>query len=506
MNNNDPKSTNNKPKSPFLYSKTNLKKNDQCSLLFYSELRFPDDKQYPETTLKLFGQGNKVDGESKKLFPNHAEIKARANVQAFNDTMKIIENMYDANKALLQACFIDPKHKVVVRVDILEPAEKRAWKMIEVKSSTKVKEDYYDDVLIQYYAAKNCGVHISSVEIWVIDKKNKLEFKKRDLTDFVLENEKRYYQLLNKAISTNNLKQPPKPTFGNHCEGCPFRWKCFKHIDKNPQHVANLPLFSHKWKAMNEGLLTIKDEQFKIQYEQYIKENPLIYRSLIENRPLIEFKAITKTLANLKKPLFFLDMEAISYAIPLIEDSLPYENILSQYSIHQISTNENNNKAVHWILDKTTNIDWDTIAINLLTELEATGTIVVWGQDLEIQLFRFLQKRVKDENVRKQLQAIEYRIFDLQLFFSKNVYHPKFLGKMNLKNISEILTDVSYSNLRIKNGINISKEFANYIEAKSEYIKRDLIAYNYKDVLATIHLFKWLFDMLKKYQDKIIPE
>lgn len=494
----------NKKKSPFLYSKTNLKKNDQCSLLFYNELKFPDEKKYPENTLMLFGLGNKVDGESKKQFPKHAEIKARANIQAFNDTMKIIENMYDANKALLQACFIDKKNNVVVRTDILVPAENRSWKMIEVKSSTKVKEDYYNDILIQYYAAKNCGVKISSIEIWVIDREKKLEFKKRDLTEYALQNEKKYYELINKAKNTNFLKIPPKPTYGNHCEGCPFRWKCFKQIDNNPQHVANLPQFSDKWKAMNSGIFSIKSDNFKNNYKEYIKEKPLIYKSLISNKPVIELKEVKNVLSKLKKPFFFLDMEAISYPIPIIENTFPYENVLSQYSVQQISSDENNNKITNWILDKTANIDWNTISIDLLRTFQETGTIIVWGKDLEIQLFRFLQKKVTNEEIRKKLQAIEYRIFDLQTFFETNVYHPKFLGKMNLKNISEILTKVSYKHLRIKNGINISKEFKNYIESSSKYIKNDLIKYNYQDVFATINLFKWLFDMLKKHKSNNI--
>lgn len=497
MNNEDPKDKKMQVTGPFLYSKTNLKKNDQCTLQFYNERHTPEDKKYPEQTLKLFSQGNKIDSESKKQFPNHIEIKHRANLKAFENTMKIIDKAYDDNRALLQSCFIDKQHNVVVRVDILVPDQKRSWKMVEVKSSTKVKEDYYDDVLIQYYAALSCGVKISNVEVWVIDKKNKLEFKKRDLTEHVITNKQRYYDLLNKAINTNRLTKPPAPTYGNYCEGCPFRWKCFQTIDGNPQHVVNLPSFGEKWKAVNSGITSVKSFEFKEQYSQYISEHPLIYQALISNKPLINFPEVQKKLNSLKYPLFFLDMEAVSYAIPLIENSFPYENILSQYSLHKL---DESNKTVTWILEQIENINWDEIATDLLTHLESTGTIVVWGEYLELTLLRGLQKKVKDSTLKKRLQALEVRFFDLQSFFEKNVYSPQFLGKINLKNVSKILTNISYDDLRIQNGISISHEFKNFIETKSKFIKKDLMAYNYKDIVATYNLFKWLVDMLKKHQ------
>ena len=493
------KNNNSKPKNTFLYSKTNLKKNDQCSLQFYNEIKHPDDKRYNLKAQGLFKQGNNIDLESKKIFPNHIEIKSRSNEVAFKDTLRLIDQAYDNNQAILQGCFIDKINNVVIRTDILEPASYRSWNMIEVKSGTKLKDDYIDDVIIQYHVMKNAGIKVNKVEIWTIDKKNKLEFKKNDLTDLVEKNKSRYLELIKNAIHTNKLWNPPKPYYGSHCENCPFRWKCFKEIDNNPKHVANLPNFQDKWKAINEhNIHTIIDNKFKVLYEEYIKNNSLVYKSLIENKPLIDYKKASKFIKNLKYPLYFLDMEAVSYAIPFIENSLPYENVLIQYSIFKYE-NKNSTSKIQWILEKKENINWDNIATELLENLEKSGHILIWGADLEKILFRNLQKRVTNEDLRKKLQAIEVRFLDLQSIFEKHIYSPLFMGKTNLKHISKILVNIEYNSLRIQNGESISKEFKNYIESNSDFIKNDLMKYNYQDVFSLIKLFNWLF---KKVQEQ----
>ena len=59
---------------------------------------------------------------------------------------------------------------VRVRVDILERAKGSTWRLIEVKSSTQVKEDHLDDVAIQAYVLDWCrGRRLSRSELMHIN-------------------------------------------------------------------------------------------------------------------------------------------------------------------------------------------------------------------------------------------------------------------------------------------------------------------------------------------------
>ena len=54
--------------------------------------------------------------------------------------------------------------------DILLPtAEQNSWHMVEIKSSTSVKDYHLDDVAIQHYVAKESGLELESIALGHID-------------------------------------------------------------------------------------------------------------------------------------------------------------------------------------------------------------------------------------------------------------------------------------------------------------------------------------------------
>jgi hypothetical protein len=53
--------------------------------------------------------------------------------------------------------------RVRVRVDVLERLPGGWWGLREVQSSGDVKVHHYDDVALQAYVLRKCGVRLSSV-------------------------------------------------------------------------------------------------------------------------------------------------------------------------------------------------------------------------------------------------------------------------------------------------------------------------------------------------------
>jgi hypothetical protein len=55
------------------------------------------------------------------------------------------------------------------------------WRMVEVKSSTGVKDYHHDDIAVQTYIAVTSGVNLTSVSLAHIDKSFTRKWARRDL-------------------------------------------------------------------------------------------------------------------------------------------------------------------------------------------------------------------------------------------------------------------------------------------------------------------------------------
>ena len=70
---------------------------------------------------------------------------------------------------------------VRIRVDILERIADNSWNLVEVKSSTSVKDVYYPDVAVQYYVLEGCGLQISRAGILHINNQYVYDGRNLDL-------------------------------------------------------------------------------------------------------------------------------------------------------------------------------------------------------------------------------------------------------------------------------------------------------------------------------------
>ena len=82
-------------------------------------------------------------------------------------------------KAIYEAAFVHDG--VRIRVDVLERLNFGSWNLIEVKSSTEVKDVYYPDVAVQYYVLEGCGLKIGRAGILHIDNQYVYDGRNLDL-------------------------------------------------------------------------------------------------------------------------------------------------------------------------------------------------------------------------------------------------------------------------------------------------------------------------------------
>ena len=68
--------------------------------------------------------------------------------------------------------------------------KENGWELLEAKSSTKLKPEYIDDIAIQSFIVKKCGVNLTSIKLIHINK------------DFTYEGDDNYKDLIN---DTNDI-------------------------------------------------------------------------------------------------------------------------------------------------------------------------------------------------------------------------------------------------------------------------------------------------------------
>ena len=137
---------------PFL-SKTKYLEGLKCpKLLWYEYNRKEDLPEADAVTKAIMDQGNAVGELAHELFPGGIALQRdyKPDKQA-EKSLKAAK----LRKPLFEAGFV---HKQAYALaDILNPVEKNAWDLIEIKSSTKVKDEHYGDVAFQKYTYEGAG-------------------------------------------------------------------------------------------------------------------------------------------------------------------------------------------------------------------------------------------------------------------------------------------------------------------------------------------------------------
>ena len=222
---------------------------------------------------------------------------------------------------------------VYIRIDILD-----CKSLIEVKSSTKINDMKIMDTAIQYSIMKSCGTDIQACKIAIVNKDyvrgkelslNKL-VKIIDVTEDVNALLPEVNKLINKCRKTALLKRAPCRTIGPHCFDCPFVENCSsKLIDKS---VFNLRRGKKKaWRLYENGiseLHAIPDSADLTHFQSIQRE------AAISNRDHVEKGRIKDFIRQLQYPIYFLDFEAFTTAMPRYQKCSPYDQVSFQASIH----------------------------------------------------------------------------------------------------------------------------------------------------------------------------
>ncbi len=484
-------------------SKSTFIRGLQCekSLYLYKHHYNLKDQISPQLQA-IFNQGNMVGHLAQELFPGGVDASPSSHFKMQEAVVKTKAFIEAGETIIYEATF--QYNGVLAALDILVKDED-GWKAYEVKSSTSVSETYINDAAIQYYAIVNSGIDLRNISIVHINnqyvKQGAIDIQELftiasvyDRVQDVLPKIPNQVARFKEVIAKDTV---PEINIGLQCSkpyNCDFKEHCWSHIPENSIFdIANL-WTSKKFELYERGVTTF--EQIDLQSTSLNENQLLQVTSELNNTSCIDRPKIKNFVDGLQYPLYFLDFETMGTAIPIFNQSKPYQQLVFQYSLH---IKNEANKVTHreYLAKADPNIDpREAFVKQLINDCGDAGHIVVYNVSFErSKLQDLISVYPQYEN---EISIIISRLIDLMIPFQKKWYYtPEMKGSYSIKAVLPALVpELSYQDLEIKEGGTASSRFAQMVngtfEGDIEKTKQHLLAYCKLDTLAMVEIYKVL--------------
>lgn len=424
-------------------SKTKLLAYRQCPKRLWLEIHRPELRQDSAGTQANFDAGHEVGRIARQLYDPHGKGQL-IDLQAdgFDAALARSRELLTASRPVFEAGFA--AGGALAFADVMLPAKrggKRAWRMIEVKSSASLKDYHRDDAAIQSFVARKAGISLASIVLahvdsnWVYPGGGEYQglLKENDLTEEACSRDSEVMEWIADAQATACKRAEPEIGTGRHCGNpyaCGFLPYC-QGLEPQARYPAGwLPRIQSKGlKALieEEGVTDLRDVPDSLLNDRQLR----VKRCTLSNKAFFDAAQAAIDLAVHKLPAYFLDFETIMFAAPIWKGTRPYQQIPFQFSVHVLSRS---GKLSHQsFLDLSGNDPSKALAEALIAALGERGPVFVYNEKFEKGRIGELGERFP--RMRRALMAINERIVDLMKVAEAHYYHPSQQGSWSIKKV-----------------------------------------------------------------------
>jgi hypothetical protein len=485
-------------RAPIALSKTKLLSLGQCRRKLWLETYRPELVPEPsaEKTALLAG-GAAVGAIARQLYgrgAGHVVGFERGLRAAIDSTRLLVER--GGREPIFEATF---EHDgVSVRIDVLDRSEPLP-KIVEVKSSVRVKDHYIDDCAIQAWALVQNGLRVRQIAVATLnpdfvyagDGRYEGLLVETDVTERVLERLAAIGELVLSARRTLAALDEPSVAVGVHC-GTPHECELYAHCAPPAGKYPVLELGGSREKLfelLHAGYHDVRD------VPEALLENDVQRRIWQQSRleaPYVgaELRSLVGALAF---PRYYLDFETIGPAVPIFAGTRPFEALPFQWSCHI----EKKPGAVEHaeFLDLGSAPPMRALAEQLLATLGSAGPIVVYTP-YERRVLNQLAARFP--NLAPRLAPLAERIVDLHPITRRHYYHPAMHGSWSIKAVlPTVAPDLGYETLgEVRDGLAAQAAYLEAIDTRTpvsrrEALRRALLDYCRHDTLALVRLVEF---------------
>ena len=473
----------------------------QCHLRLWYETHRPDLESEPDDVLQaVFDTGHEVGRTACRLYPGgHAVSHDHRHIpEALDETRSVVEA--GSAPAIFEAAF---EHEgVLVRADVIERLPEGGWRLVEVKSSTRLKDVFVLDAAVQLWVLKGTGLDVSDAGVLTLDRDYVYDgvtldldalFKLRPVYDEAHEFLDSVAAQVPELKGMLSRSAAPDIAPGDHCfepYECPYYAHCTRDAVLPDHGIGELPRLSAGRREQLEAagieeILGIP-EDFPLTGLQSI-----VRQTIREGRPAMHGD-IADALAGLKSPVRFLDFETFAPAIPRFAGTRPFDSVPFLFSVHTERKRKPPRHADY--LHESDDDPRPELADRLIEALGSKGSVCTYS-GYEKRVLRELGEALPDR--AEELRLIEARLFDLLPVVRNGYYHPEFRGSFSIKDVLPVLVPgMGYDDLAISEGQTAAVRYASALGSADPKDRRrvfeDLRAYCAQDTLALVELRKSL--------------
>lgn len=486
------------------YSKSKLLALRQCPKRLWLEIHHPELRQDSAATEARFQAGFQVGDIARQIYdPAGNGVLIDISDGNFQAAFARTQELLRSDRPIFEAAFSAGGALALADVMVPQSVEGPAgWRMVEVKSSTSVKDYHHDDVAVQAYVARSAGVPLRSLSLAHIDNSWTYPGNKDyhglltevDLTEEAFSRSDEVQTWIDQARNVDASPTEPERSTGPHCDipyACGFYDYCSRSEPRAEHPVMWLPRFpaAKAQELRQRGVIEMRD----VPVELLNASQQRVRTQTLANAVYFDTQGAAAALAPHGFPAYFLDFETIQFAVPIWAGTRPYQQIPFQFSLHTLDA--------HGQLRQTGFLDLSgadpsaAFANQLIAACGASGPIYVYNAAFESTRIAELASRFPA--LHDRLLSLNERIVDLLPVAREHYYYPSQQGSWSIKKVlPAAVPDLSYDKLDgVQDGGMAMEAFLEAIHpatppARKSEIQRQLLAYCQLDTYAMVRLWQ----------------
>jgi hypothetical protein len=482
-----------------IISKSSFIRGVKCPKALYLHFFQPASRdETTENQQAVFNIGHDVGHLAQQLFPGGIDASRGEPGEVESALRYTNELIGQGQQVIYEAAFSDGE--TLCYMDILVKKDEQ-WYAYEVKASTQLKDYHIMDASFQYYVITRSGMPLSGITLVHINnqyvRRGEIDVRQLftfvDLTTVTRNNQKEVEMQLRQLQAMVELEKMPEIATGpqcNHPFACDFTGFCYTEEDAilladvkgiQPGKVQRL----HK---LGIGKFSDIPSDFPFSDKEWMLAEAEMNK--VEFR---DHNALKEFLDHLEYPLYFLDFESIMPAVPLYDESRPYQQIPFQYSL-DIKETAKSPIVHHEFLGVPPDDPRPAFISDVVKKLGNSGSILVYNQTFEETRLKEIARDFPE--FRTVIEAIRDRMIDLMVpFRNRHLYHPDMKGSYSIKQVLPALVpELSYEDLEIHEGGTASLTYQSlYVDSDTESIlkkRENLLKYCQLDTLAMVRLLE----------------
>lgn len=450
---------------------------------------------------RTFESGYEVESFAYKLFLGGVNA-GEGDIQEMKaKTLRLIK---DKTPIIFQATISGSR--LFCRADIVRYNELiDGWDIVEVKSSTEVKDIYIDDLAFQKICFEEAGLRVGRVILIHINNQyvkngdiNPHElFTEVEISEEVNEKLEETRLEIENALAVLKIKDEPEIQILRQCSDpyeCPFVAYCWKDFpDHSIYSIAGALGKKKLEKLLAEGVMEVKDIPPELLTNDKLRKH---HYAVSNNIAHIEKDNIEKEIEDIEYPIYFLDYETFGPVIPILDGYRPYQRVVFQYSLHVLETPKAELQH-YYFLAKDLKDPTKEMAKSLREHIGDEGSVIAWNMGFEKGCNSEMGERASE--YQSFFKDVNRRMRDLMHVFKKGFYvHKEFHGSASLKKVLPVLVpDLSYGVLDIHEGMTASNSWGDMVsknmsQDEKDKIYNDLLKYCELDTFAMVRILEEL--------------